>query len=131
MGDRCYMEITCHKQDQERFTALGFVAQDWKQDNSALVVVVDEQANYGHCGDLPTDLPYHGFSGSGGDYGEAVFACDGTRYAEVETGHGGGFVVDWNEARHRPSARSLKRIRRYIQVRNQVLGVFERQAKPK
>ena len=86
MGDRCYMEITCHKQDQERFTALGFVAQDWKQDNSALVVVVDEQANYGHCGDLPTDIPYHGFSGSGGDYGEAVFACDGTRYAEVETG---------------------------------------------
>ena len=125
MSDRCYMEITCRKEDQGRFEALGFVAQDWKQESPALVVMVDEEADYAHCGNLPTDIPYHGFNGPGGNFGLGTFACDGKSFAEVETGHGGGFVVDWNHGTHRPFPRSLKSIHRYLQVRHQVLAMFE------
>ena len=126
------MEITCRKQDQERFETLGFVAQDGDdpQPPSPLILMVDEEANYAHSGKLPTDIPYHGFNGNGGNFGQGAVACDGSRYAEIETGHGGGFVLDWNEAKQRPSTRSLKSIRRYLQVRNKVLAIFERQAKP-
>ncbi len=124
MSDRCYMELTCRRQDQKRFEALGFTAQDWKQDRPDLVVMVEEEADYAHSGKLPTDIPYHGFNGSGGNFGQGSFACDGRTYAEVETGHGGGFVVDWDETRNRPSATSLKNIRRYLKIRDRVLKMF-------
>ena len=126
MGDRCYMEVTCRRQDQERFVALGFTAQDWNEpSNPALVVMVDEEANYAHSGDMPTDIPYHGFNGGGGNFGDGALACDGKVYAEVETGHEGGFVVDWDEAKNRPSLTSLKSIRQYIRVRHQVQQLFD------
>ena len=125
MSDRCYMEIACRKEDQERFASLGFVAQDWKQETPALVVMVDEEADYAHCGNLPTDVPYHGHHGAGGNYGHGALACDGETYAEVQTGHGSGFVVDWDEARQRPTPYSLHSIREYLQVRQQVREMFE------
>ena len=130
MSDRCYMEITCRPQDQERFEALGFVAQDWKQESPALVILVDEEADYAHSGNLPPDVPYHGFNGPGGNYGQGALACDGKTYAEVETGHGSGFVVDWNDCTRRPSSRSLQSIRRYLRVRQQVREIFEALAPP-
>ena len=130
MGDYCYMEITCRKQDRARFTALGFTAQDWKQDCPELVVMVEEEADYAHSGNIPTDIPYHGFNGPAGNYGQGVVACNGKSFAEVETGHGGGFVVDWNEAKHRPSAQSLKNIRRYLKIHKKVLAMFKDLATP-
>ena len=132
MGDRCYMEITCRRQDQERFEALGFIAQKWNNpaSDSPLVVMVDEEANYAHSGNLPTDIPYHGFNGPGGNYGDGVCACDGKEYAEVETGHEGGFVVDWDKARQGPEPHSLRCIRRYLKVRNKVRKMFDGLAKP-
>ena len=85
------------------------------------------RANYAHSGNLPADIPYHGFNGNGGNFGDGVCACDGKEYAEVETGHGGGFVVDWDEPQQRPSTRSLKSIRRYLKIRDRVLQWFARQ----
>ena len=127
MSDRCYMELTCRRQDVQKFEALGFVAQSWNNPDgkSPLILMVDEEANYAHSGDMPTDIPYHGFNGSGGNFGQGSFACDGKTYAEVETGHGGGFVVDWNEHQQRPSMRSLRSIRRYLKIRNRVLKLFD------
>ena len=121
------MGITCRRQDQGRFEALGFAVQDWNNptSDSATIVMVDEEANYAHCSTLPTDIPYHGVHGPGGDYGSGAYACDGKDYAEVETGHGGGFVVDWNEATKRPLTRSLRAVRRYLTVRDTVLEMFK------
>ena len=126
------MELRCRRQDQERFEALGFTAQDWDKpaSNSATIQMVDEEANYAHSGDLPTDIPYHGVHGAGYDYGSGAYACDGKELAEVERGHGGGFVVDWNEARRRPLPRSLRTIRHYINVRDTVLALFKDMPSP-
>lgn len=112
------MQITCRRQDQDRFTALGFTAQAWDnpEPNSALVVMVDEEANYAHSGELPRDIPYYGFHGPGGNYGDGVCACDGKQLAEQETGHEGGFVVEWDDVRQRPSRPSLRAVRRYLAV---------------
>ena len=85
---------------------------------------MDEEANYGHSGNLPTDIPYHGFNRPGGNFGDGVCACDGQVFADVDTGHAGGFVVDWDEPRNRPFARSLKAIRRYLKTRKLVTEMF-------
>jgi hypothetical protein len=131
MGDRCYMQITCRRQDQERFSALGFTAQDWDnpEPDSPLVVMVDEEANYAHSGELPGDIPYYGFNGAGGNYGDGVCACDGKQLAEQETGHDGGFVVEWDDTRNRPSPQSLRAVRRYLAVYHKVQASFADLAK--
>lgn len=94
MGDRCHMTVYCRPQDVPRFEELGFTAQiDPIPPDATEVEMIDEEANYAHFGDLPTDIPYHGWHHEGGDYGPAEFACDGTTYAEWETGHGiSGYV---------------------------------------
>ncbi len=132
MGDRCYMQITCRRQDQDKFAALGFTAQDWDnpEPNSAVIVMVDEEANYAHASELPRDIPYYGFNGAGGNYGDGVCACDGKQLAEQETGHEGGFVVDWDDARNRPALKSLQAVRRYLAVYRKVQAMFATLAKP-
>jgi hypothetical protein len=118
------MEITCRRADQGRFEALGFTAQESDNSSSPFVVMVDEEANYGHSGNLPTDIPYHGFNGPGGNFGDGVCACDGRVYADVDTGHAGGFVVDWDEVNQQPTSRSLETIRRYLTTRKKVGELF-------
>lgn len=96
MGDLCYMTVTCRRQDQKRFEALGFhveYVEDNETQTGETIALVDEEANYGHCGNLPTDIPWTGEHAEGGDYGPAVLACDGKEICEAEAGHGGGFVV--------------------------------------
>ena len=94
------------------------------------MTMVDEEANYAHSGDLPTDILYHGFNGPGGNYGDGAVVCDGRCLAEVETGHDGGFVIVWDEARGHPTAESLRRIRRYVTVRKNAEALFAAPTKP-
>ena len=121
------MELTCRRQDQGRFEALGFTAQgcDNPASDSATILMVDEEANYAHSGDMHTDIPYHGVHGVGYDYGACAYACDGKTYAEVGRGHAGGFVVDWDETTRRPLPRSLRDVRRYLIVRDKVRAMFK------
>lgn len=118
MGDRCYMTITCRRQDAPRFEELGFCIQE-DGPTGHTCEMVDEEANYAHSGDLPTDIPYYGENGVGGNYGAGVVACDGTRYAEKDCGHDGdgSFVVEWDFKKNRPTASSLAHIRHYISVK--------------
>jgi len=90
MGDRCYMTVWCRPQDVATFTAIGFIEE---KRTEFYVHMVDEQANYAHSGDMPTDIPYTASHASGGDYGSAMLACDGERLVEIETGHSGGVVM--------------------------------------
>jgi len=131
MGDRCYMEVTCRREDVARFEELGFSIQKWDnpQPEAPVVTMVDEEANYAHYGEMPTNVPYFGHNTAGGEYGDAVFACDGRRYAEVESGHSGGFVIAWNEVRNRPQPDSLRAIRRYLRIERRVHEMFDRISK--
>jgi hypothetical protein len=40
--------------------------------------------------------------------------------------YGGGFVVQWDEKKGRPTPQSLRTIRRYLSVRDKVGRMFEK-----
>lgn len=126
MGDRCYMQVTCRRQDQSTFEALGFHLDFEEAPDCPIVELIDEEANYAHHGDLPTKVPFLASHGPGGNYGDGKIACDGRRYAEVEAGHDGGFVVWWTQVTNRPTAHSLNTVRRYLSVHRQVQRLFRR-----
>lgn len=128
MGDRCYMQVTCRRKDSEEFEDIDFTMQDWNNENpdSPTVVMVDEEANHGHCDEMPTNIPYHGYNGHGDNYGDSAFACDGKRYAEAPTGYDGGFVVQWDQVKGRPTPQSLRAIRRYVAIRKKVEQMFKK-----
>lgn len=82
-------------------------------DNYWSEYVIEEAAHYD---ELPRDLPYHGFHGPGGNYGAHHLACDGKQYADVETGHDGGYLIHWNDATRQPDEPSLRRIHEYLAI---------------
>jgi hypothetical protein len=120
MGDRCFMQVTCRRQDQARFADLGFRLEFEQERGCPVIEMIDEEANYAHSGRMPTDIPYRAEHGSGSNYGEGHIVCDGSRYAEAG-GTSDGFVVSWDFRRNKPTPRSLAHIRRFI--------VIERKAK--
>lgn len=126
MGDHCYMQVTCRRQDQPTFEELGFHLDFEEAPDCPIVELLDEQANHAHHGDLPTNVPFLASHGAGGNYGDGKIACDGNRYAEVESGHAGGFVVWWTQRSHRPTAHSLATVRRYLTIHRQVHRLFRR-----
>ena len=129
MGDRCYMQVTCRRQDLKRFEELGFNLDFDESPDSPIVEMVDEEANHAHYGKLPTDIPYHGQNGAAGNFGDGLCACDGKRFMDVQTGYGGGFVVDWDFKKQKPTSQSLNHIRRYIAIRDRVGKEFKKLTK--
>lgn len=130
MGDRCYMHLTCRRQDQSTFEALGFVLDFEQSPESPVIEMADEQANYAHCNALPTTVPFTAWHSAGSNYGDGRIACDGKRWGEVACDPEGGFVVDWDFKQHRPTAASVKRIRRYLAVHDRVQRRFKRLRPP-
>lgn len=128
MGDRCYMHLTCRREDRELFEDIGFFLEYDQPPERPILEMVDEEANYAHCDEMPKNVAYYGYNGAGGNYGQSSFACDGRRYAEVETGYHGGFVVAWDAVRNRPTPESLRAVRRYSHVENKVQELFEKLA---
>lgn len=123
MGDRCYMQVTCRRQDQSTFEALGFHVEFEQSPDSPIVELIDEEANYAHADHLPTDIPFTAWHGAGGNYGDGKFACDGNHYAEVSANRD-GFVVRWDEATNQPAQESLARIRDYLAIHQTVQEMF-------
>ena len=129
MSDRCYVEVTCRKRDAARFEKLGFKVLDdgnlegcvladlglgtpSEDKDSGLVSMHDEQANYGHYGEMPKDIPYFGWHGPGGEYGPCRFACDGKKYLEVDASQDGEPVVHVSEG-GKVDKRHLKQVMAY------------------
>jgi hypothetical protein len=116
MGDRCYMSVTCRRQDRDRFEELGFHLEFESSPESPVIEMVDEEANYAHANDMPADIPYYGYNSAGGHYGDGQIVCDGKEYDEMETGRDGGFVVVWDYRNKKPTKQCLANIRRFIVV---------------
>jgi hypothetical protein len=133
MGDRCYMSVTCRRQDQARFEELGFHVEFDEDDNSPVIEMVDEEANYAHVGQMPTDIPFMAQNGAGYDYGGAEVVCDGWKTIEIPFAHHGGFVVDWNFRLGLPTFKSIFCIRRFLKLKRRVQKLFKalREEKPK
>lgn len=116
MSDRCYMQISCRRQDMKRFEALGFHPEftDTLTDGS-VVELIDVGADYGHANRLPTDVPFLATHDATGSFGARRIACDGLRTAEVPA-TSEGFVVEWDATKNSPTTASLARVRRYVAV---------------
>ena len=124
MGDRCYMQVTCRRQDIPEFEALGFHLEFEQSPNSPIVELIDEEANYAHADQLPTDIPFTAWHGAGGNYGDGKIACDGYHYAEVSANQD-GFVVGWDQASNQPTQESIAGIRDYLAVHQTVQEMFQ------
>lgn len=112
MGDRCYSNVVCAKKDQSCFEALGYTLESEEADAlvdgnlhvlHGAVMMVDEQANYGHCDELKElaekeGIPFLVENGPGDAYGDYVAASDGKRFAEHECLHNSAYPA----ARVRP-----------------------------
>jgi hypothetical protein len=120
------MSVTCRREARGKFEALGFVLESDPLPECPVIEMVDEQANYAHSGKMPTDIPYYGTNGSGSNYGAGDCACDGKEYAEVETGHGSGFMVSWDYKKSRPTPASLTNIRRFIRVHQRAQNLLKK-----
>jgi len=141
MSDRCCVEVTCRRRDTRRFERLGFkVVDDGNLERRVLanlgceasgdkkkaevVTMCDEQANFGHYGKLPKNIPYFGWHDSGGEYGPHEFACDGRKIAEVETAVDGTVVVRvcGDSSVDRRDLRLVKEYRACLKRARQALG---------
>jgi len=125
MGDRCYMSVTCRRQDLARFEKLGFQIEPVEDQNTPVIEMVDEEANYAHTDEMPTDIPYTAEYGAGGNYGEGKIACDGKVLAEVAAWNE-DFVVSWDFKQSRPAKHSLKDIRQFIRVKQRVDRILKK-----
>jgi hypothetical protein len=123
MGDRCFMQVTCRRQDIAEFEALGFHLEFEPSPDSPVVELIDEEANYAHADQLPTEVPFLASHGAGGNYGDGKIVCDGNQYAEVGA-TSDGFVVAWDRQANAPTPESLERIRHYFAVHQTVRELF-------
>jgi len=125
MSDRCYMQVTCRRQDRHRFEALGFHPEFTDTPTDGPVVeLIDTGADYGHANHLPTDVPFLASHDAGGSFGARRIACDGRRMAEVPATNE-GFVVEWDATKNSPTTASLARIRRYIAAFQRAQELFK------
>jgi hypothetical protein len=123
MGDRCYMSVTCRREDQQQFEDLGFHLEFESSPESLVIEMVDEEANHAHFDEMPTDIPYIGWNGSAGNYGDGKIACDGKQLAEVSANND-GFAVKWDYKKSAPTRQSLKKIREFIKVHSRAEKIF-------
>ena len=127
MDDRCYMELTCKRTDRSIFEELGFTVEseydEW--DFPGCVEMVDYEANYAHAGDLPEDVVYFGYHGSGDIHCPEDFACDGQTYLEQSTDGLCGFVV-WFDDEGNPNPESLAEVKAFVAHRNKVKAILAR-----
>ncbi len=115
MSDTCFMELTCRRQDLDRFTSLGF--HFWGEDDGAPIVeLTDEEANFGHSATLPSDVPFFASHGSGDGYGPHLIACDGNRLIEIP-GDDFHFQIDWDYQTNSPSSEGVAQIREYLEIK--------------
>lgn len=113
MGDRCYVNVTCRAVDAHLFEELGMSIENEDVNYQHCVELADEEMNYGLSeDDAPKGIPFIGFSGSGGSYGDAEFVSDGTDFVLVDCIHGCGPSVAVNSDGN-PDPASLEHVRGY------------------
>ncbi len=123
MGDRCYMEVRCRREDAPLFEELGFTIQD-DEPLPPIVRLVDEEANYAHFGELPENVPWLGESGSGGCYNGAQYACDGVELLQVDETQEGDIIVRWDHVKNEPREADANNVRAYYAHVEKVQKMF-------
>lgn len=125
MGDRCFMSVTCRRQDTKPFEKLGFIIEE-DDGKSPVVRMIDQQANYAHALELPTKIPYTGYNSSGSDYGDGLVVCDGRKMLQATIDGGGNHSVHWDNATDAPTEKSIQFIRDFKKLEAAVKKRFEK-----
>ena len=120
------MQIKCRKQDVKAFEECQHQFQV-EDEGEKLVLMYADEVNYGSTDELPDGVPYTGWHGAGGDYGEHEFACDGKdKYDDAEQGHGNdGYVIVFDDETGEPSQDNIQDVKDFILFRNQVQKMME------
>lgn len=96
MGDRCYSTLVCAERDKDVFEKMGYRFDESKalsadgNEIPGAVVMVDEQANYGHYDELTAlmGIPFLACGGScPGAYGDHLIVSDGKKWHHSEALH--------------------------------------------
>jgi hypothetical protein len=96
MGERCCSTVVCAERDKDIFEKMGYRLEESKalsangKEIPGAVVMVDEQANYGHYDELTalTGIPFLVCGGScPGAYGDHLIASDGREWHYSEALH--------------------------------------------
>jgi hypothetical protein len=96
MGERCYSTLVCAQRDKDVFEKMGYRLEELKplsadgKEIPGAVVMVDDQANYGHYDELTslTGIPFL-VCGSWcpGAYGDHLIVSDGKEWHHSEALH--------------------------------------------
>ncbi len=96
MSERWYSTLVCAKQDKDVFEKMGYRLEESKalsadgKEIPGAVVMVDEQANYGHCDELTalTGIPFLACGSScPGACGDHLIVSDGKEWHHSEALH--------------------------------------------
>jgi len=96
MGERCYSTLVCAERDKDVFEKMGYGLEESKalsadgKEIPGAVVMVDEQANYGHYDELTalTGIPFLVCGSScRGVYGDHLIVSDGKQWHHSEALH--------------------------------------------
>jgi hypothetical protein len=124
MSDHCHMSVKCRREDRARFEALGFQIAWGEKENTPVIEMIDEEANYAHYNDMPANIPYYGTWAAGDNYGPGRLVCDGKNY-ETVAANDDGFVIAWHYRFGLPTLKSILEIRRYLKIEKRVQKLFK------
>ena len=117
------MRITCRAQDFEVFKELGF--HEEYSPLPGFIEAVDCDADSAHNGNLPTNIPYRGYSEAGCEYGACQYACDGKKLYEA-CGTDNNFTVNYRPGRGF-NKKDMRVIERFVAADKLVRDMFKRQ----
>ena len=122
MGDRCYMEVRCLAKDKALFEELGFVSQD--PEGCVVIDMVDEEANYAHSSEMPTNVPWIAEADAGDEYSACASCCDGEN--SIEVSRDGEFImVRFSPQLGQPYPKDVDAAKAYLECLKKVNKMFD------
>jgi len=113
MSDRCYMTVYCRPQDIKVFEDIGFTLQN--DPAAPLSILVDEEADYAHCNDIPKNVKWYGASFAGYEYPETMYACDGATFMECAV-YSGRPILRWDSEHDLPDQRDVEHTQAFFKL---------------
>jgi len=130
MGDRTWVQVKCRKIDLDKIRKFlgefdeiieedeGWIEGQFYEGNYGLLTEMEEIAE-------AQGIPFTGSSGHGGEYGPAVFACDGKRLFHMGSSDNGYPYVEISKNGELLPAGVMQRIREYYVILDEAERMIE------
>jgi hypothetical protein len=138
MSDRCYSTLVCAERDKDIFEKIGYKLEESQaltvdgDEIPGAVVMVDEEANNGHYGELTglTDIPFLLCNGScPGTYGDHLIVSDGKEWHYSEALHESSYPAVRVESGGVIQNSEVDNARRYWTVYSTAVAAIKRAAR--